>query len=222
MRHVILNFHGIGEPPKGGEPGEARYWITPDQFGDILSRVAACRDRVRTTLTFDDGNASDLEYGSEGLARHGLTAIFFPLADRIGAAECLAADDLRRLHAMGHGIGSHGGGHVDWTALDTAGLVHEFDTARDVLAGIVGAPVTEAAIPFGRYDRRVLRELRSRGYGRIYSSDGGAVLSDRLPLPRTSVRADMAPEDIDRLLTGTEPGPGRLRRRLARLRKGAL
>jgi peptidoglycan/xylan/chitin deacetylase (PgdA/CDA1 family) len=219
MRHVILNFHGIGTDPREREPGEARYWLSPDEFGLCLERVIAHAGEVRCTLTFDDGNASDLTIGAEMLARHGLTARVFPLTDRIGTPGNLSADDIRALQAMGHHIGSHGAAHVDWTGLDDAGQIREFDEARAILAEILGAPVTEAAIPFGRYDRRSLSALRRRGYARIYSSDGGPVRSGRLPLPRTSLRAGVTAEEIDALLTGREPAGRRLRRGLGRLRK---
>lgn len=222
MRHVILNFHGIGTEPREREPGESRYWITPERFALCLERVIAHAGKVRCTLTFDDGNASDLAIGAEMLARHGLKAHFFPLTDRIGTPGNLSADDIRTLQAMGHHIGSHGAAHVDWTGLDGAGQIREFDEARTILAEILGAPVTEAAIPFGRYDRRSLSALRRRGYARIYSSDGGPVRSGRLPLPRTSLRAGVTAEEIDALLTGAEPAARRLRRGLGRLRKRLL
>ncbi len=222
MRYIILNFHGIGTQPQRREPGEEVYWIAPDRFETIAARVAALRDRVRVGITFDDGNASDLTEGAEGLARHGLTAAFFPLTDRLDTPGNLSAADLRSLMAMGHRIGSHGAAHLDWTRLDAAGFARELDEARAILSGVTGAPVDEAALPFGRYDRRVLAELRRRGYRRVYSSDGGAVRSDRAPLPRHSVRADTSDATLEHWLTGTDGPARRLRRGLGRLKKRML
>ncbi len=40
-------------------------------------------------------------------------------------------------------------------------------------ANSIGEPVSSVAIPFGSYDRRVLRRLRGAGLRRVYTSDGG-------------------------------------------------
>lgn len=216
MRRVILNFHGIGVPGRTLEAGEAPYWVEPEIFIETVALAEALTDRVETGFTFDDGNASDIEIAAPILTRVGRQAVFFPLANRIGAPGSLSADDLKRLVGMGHAIGSHGAAHVDWSALDAAGEAAEWDTARDVIAGAAGRPVTEAAIPFGRYDKRVLEGLRARGYARCYSSDGGAWAPGDWPIPRTSPRADMTLTDIEAILLGRESLKARLRRKVSR------
>jgi peptidoglycan/xylan/chitin deacetylase (PgdA/CDA1 family) len=218
MRHIILNVHGIGEP-REREPGESRYWISPDFYAGVLDLLAAAGRTMKVGVTFDDGNASDLLIGAEGLARHGMTACFFPLSDRLDTPGNLSRRDLAALAAMGHAIGSHGAAHLDWRRLDAAGLDREFDHARRIIAEAAGRPVTAAAIPFGSYDRHVLGALARRGYGTVYSSDGGPVLSRQQPLPRTSLHAGMTLADVEALLAGPEPVRRRLRRGLARLRK---
>jgi peptidoglycan/xylan/chitin deacetylase (PgdA/CDA1 family) len=219
MRHVILNFHGIGETAKEREPGESSYWIRPDFFSAVLERVVAVRNGPRIDLTFDDGNISDLLIGAEGLARHGMVATFFVLAQRIGRPECLSARDLTLLISMGHRIGSHGASHVDWTTLDASGLEAELDHARSLIESSTGQSITAAALPFGRYNRRIMAELDRRSYREVYSSDGGAVASPRLPMPRTSLRGDMTIDDIDTILLGLESPVRRARRALSRLKR---
>ena len=68
MRHRIINltFHGIGEPERALEPGEEQFWLDSDQFQSALDSVEG-RSDVR--ITFDDGNASDLEHGAPAAAR---------------------------------------------------------------------------------------------------------------------------------------------------------
>ncbi len=219
MRLIILNFHGIGDQPLNREPGEAAYWITPALFEETLALVLHHRQHRPIGITFDDGNRSDLEIGAEALARHGVQATFFALSDRLDDPASLSAADLRRLIAMGHRIGTHGAAHVDWRGLDAAGFRRELDQSAEARARAAGQPGTEAAIPFGRYDRRVLAELARRPFRAVYSSDGGPVRSERMPLPRTSLRADMTPAMIDRLLARPEPPVRRLRRAAARLKK---
>jgi peptidoglycan/xylan/chitin deacetylase (PgdA/CDA1 family) len=222
-RTVILNFHGIGTPGRRLEPGEARFWVTRDACRAILDAAAAARDDGRAVqITFDDGNRSDLEIGVPELARRGLSATFFVLAGRLGTPGSLAADDLRALVAAGHRIGLHGYDHVDWRGLDADGAVREFETARTVLAAAAGVPIVDAAVPFGRYDRGVLRALRSRGIAAVYTSDRGTVRGEPWIRPRNCVRSDMGPEAIQAILTGRESAARRIRRALGVARKRLL
>ena len=219
MRQIILNFHGIGNPGRPLETGEAPYWISADQFFDILDLVAGLTGRVAVGFTFDDGNLSDIAIGAEGLARHGFSAEFFVLAGRIGQSGSLGADDIRDLQAAGHSIGLHGADHVDWRKLDSDGARREYDWARSMIAEITGANIDSAAIPFGNYDRKVITDLRQRGFKRVYSSDAGTWRSGQYPIPRTSVRGDMSMADLEAVVLNTPPLYRRLRRRAGMIKK---
>jgi hypothetical protein len=56
----MVNFavHGVGRPERSLDPGEDERWITVEQFERLLEAVAGHED---AHLTFDDGNASDVE-----------------------------------------------------------------------------------------------------------------------------------------------------------------
>ena len=83
-RSVILNFHGIGVPSRALEPGEDRFWISRDAYRAILDAVVAANGVPSVSITFDDGNLSDIAIGAPELAARGLTATFFVLAGRLG------------------------------------------------------------------------------------------------------------------------------------------
>jgi peptidoglycan/xylan/chitin deacetylase (PgdA/CDA1 family) len=183
MRHVILNLHGLGTPPRPLDPGEDHYWVAPDLLAAALDLADRHRERVRVDFTFDDGNLSDIEIRARLIEGAGRTATFFVLADRIGQPHFLTADHLRDLIARGHRIGSHGAAHVDWTGLGEAGLQRELIVARDTIA--------EAGIPFGRYNAGVLKALRAAAYARAFSSDGGAVTGSDWPVPRTNQKGEL-------------------------------
>jgi peptidoglycan/xylan/chitin deacetylase (PgdA/CDA1 family) len=204
-RDVILNFHGVGTPGRALEPGEAPYWIGQDRFGEIVGLIREVAPQRRVGITFDDGNASDLEICAPLLARHRMGACIFVLAGRIGTPGSLSAADLRVLVEMGFEIGSHGCDHLDWRRLDPPGEMREFVTAREAIAAACGRPVRHAAVPFGLYDRGVLARLGRHGYDTVYTSDGGD--------------ADMSPDRIRDILLGREPVLRGLRRRAAMLRK---
>jgi peptidoglycan/xylan/chitin deacetylase (PgdA/CDA1 family) len=135
---------------------------------------AAAREAgVDLSVTFDDGNASDLAIAAPLLGRLGIRGVVFPCAGRLGRPGYLDAPGLRDLRGHGFDIGSHGMDHLPWSSMDGAGLEREIGTARSVLEMALGEPVAQAALPFGAYDRRVLAALRQAGFDAVHSSDPG-------------------------------------------------
>jgi peptidoglycan/xylan/chitin deacetylase (PgdA/CDA1 family) len=202
---VNLCFHGVGVPDRELEPGEAPYWISADLFHAVLDEVAG-RDDVR--LSFDDSNASDVEIGLPGLLDRGLRATFFVLAGRFGSPGSLDEEQVRLLVDSGMGVGTHGMDHVPWRGLDESGRQRELVVARDRIRAVTGRPVDEAALPLGRYDRELLRELRRQGYDAVHTSDraharAGAWLQPRFSVVGTDtvagLRADaLGPQPVSR------------------------
>ena len=96
------------------DPGEDRFWIPVDPFRSILD-ILAGRNDVR--ITFDDGNASDLDIALGELRDRDLTATFFVIAGRIGAPGSLDEDGMLELARHGMTIGSHGMDHRPWRRL---------------------------------------------------------------------------------------------------------
>lgn len=219
MRQVILNFHGIGEPGRTLEDGEAPYWISEAFYADILALCDRVRDRVDIGFTFDDGNLSDLKIGAEGLARYGFGAQFFVLSSRLDTPGSLASSDLMRLQEMGNTIGNHGANHVDWRELDPNGVTRELVEARKIIEDAAQITITDAGIPFGNYNRSVLQALKAHNYTTAYCSYRGAWHAGQYPIPRNSPRGDMTLADIENRLLGPEPMPQRLKRRLSMARK---
>jgi peptidoglycan/xylan/chitin deacetylase (PgdA/CDA1 family) len=214
-RRVGLCFHGIGLPQRELESEEEGYWISRDQFLAILDELSGW---PAVDISFDDGNASDVEIALPALQERGLSGTFYALAGRLDQPGSLRAEDLRTLATAGMEIGTHGWNHVPWTGLDAPAFRHEISQARFCLAELVGRPVTKAALPLGRYDRRVLRGLREEAYERVSSSDralarGGAWLS-----PRFSVRATDSPESLRQIVSAA----ARSRARALTSAKGAV
>jgi len=214
---VITNlcFHGIGTCTNEREPGEARYWVSERLFHDVLDAV---RGLEHVRLSFDDGNRSDLVIGLPALVERGLTATFFPLAGRLGDPASLSGADLRELRAAGMGIGTHGWAHVPWRGLDDRDEQRELHDARLALADASGGTVDEAALPLGRYDRRLLGQLRRHGYRRVYTSDRLPARPGAWLQPRYSITSVDTVETVRELLA-PRPSLGQLRARLARVAK---
>lgn len=207
MTLINLCFHGIGRPGRTLEPGEETYWISPDVFTGILDAVGshAGGPTPRVTLTFDDGNASDLAIALPELLRRGLRARFFPVVDRLGRPGSVDADGVRLLDAEGMTIGTHGMTHHPWRHLCGDDVTTELVAARRALEQVLdGVAVDEAALPLGRYDRLLLRQLHRLGYRRVWTSDRRPARAGAWLQPRYSVRADDTVESVVALL-GHQP-----------------
>jgi peptidoglycan/xylan/chitin deacetylase (PgdA/CDA1 family) len=190
-----LCFHGIGTPGRELEPGEDEFWIEVDQFEQMLTMI---RHHPFINITIDDSNASDFTYALPALLDHGLTATFFVVAERIDSPGALSSTAIRELVSSGMRIGTHGLAHRPWRSLRGHGLEAEMRAAR-IIAEIAGAPVREAACPFGSYDRRVLGALRRYGVTRVYTVDRGRAPHGAWLQPRYTVCRNDTPADLERL-----------------------
>jgi peptidoglycan/xylan/chitin deacetylase (PgdA/CDA1 family) len=210
-----LCFHGVGSPGLSVASDEHRYWVTEQAFHDILDAVA---ETPNLELSFDDGNASDLEIAFGALRDRGLVATFFVVAGRLGLPGYLDADGLRELVRGGMTVGTHGMDHRPWRQLSNADRQRELVDARGILADVIGAPVSEAAVPMGEYDRHLLGDLRRLGYTAVHTSDRRLAAKDAWLRPRFSVRADDTPGSV----VSTALAVPSVRRRAIQAAKGWL
>ncbi|WP_250212654.1 polysaccharide deacetylase family protein [Acrocarpospora catenulata] len=181
---INLTVHGIGRPERELDPGEGDTWVSVAQFEQVLDAVVG-REDVR--VTFDDSNSSDLEIALPRLLERGLKAEFFVLAGLLGRPGRLTADGVRTLIKSGMRVGSHGWAHRDWRRIDNEQAVEELTDAHRTLTELTGRQVSRVAIPFGSYDRHVLRRLRRAGVTRAFTSDGGRARRGTWLQPRTSL-----------------------------------
>lgn len=199
-RQLIINFHGIGQPDDTIDRGERSFWIDENAMCQILDQIVVVKNRMpgqdkespEILITFDDGNLSDLTVALPALVKRNLTATFFVCVGRMNDPRYLSRTHIAELIACGMKIGNHGMFQKNLMMLSDSELEAEVETARMMLQDITGTPVTEFAIPYGAYNRRVMKWLKSRKLGCIYTSDRGFARSNALIKPRESVTAHMA------------------------------
>jgi peptidoglycan/xylan/chitin deacetylase (PgdA/CDA1 family) len=192
------------------DDGEDEVWISVEQFEGLLDAAVG---RPDVTVTFDDGNLSDLEIGLPRLLERGLKARFYIPAGLLGEPGRLDDSGVRELHSAGMVIGSHGWAHRDWRSLDwglrgAIEVEEEMVRARQRLGRLTGTDVSEVAVPFGSYDRHVVRILRRTRVTRMFTSDGGWARPGDWLQARTSIHAGDGP-DWPRRVMVDRPGLGR-------------
>ncbi len=209
MPHRVINlsFHGLGDPPRTvTDPIAARQWSSIAEFERILD---LCRDRTDVRMTFDDGYASDIGVALPRLLERGMTADFFISAGRLGTTGYLEPEGVKALVAAGMNVGCHGMDHLRWREISDAALDREIYHARAQLEQIIGDKVNDVAIPFGQYDLRVLRKLRTANYQRVFTTDQVPASSPRAWFqPRYTAWNDMNAASLERVLHG-EPALSR-------------
>ncbi len=199
---INLCFHGIGTIDHEREEGESRYWVATDRFLRIMDEV---RESPNVRLSFDDGNRSDAEVAFPALRERGLRASFFALAGRLDDPASLSPSDLREFRRAGMEIGSHGWAHTPWRGLDEEEARRELVDARSTLVEASAGGIEDAALPLGRYDRRLLGRLSRVGYRTVYTSDRLPARPSAWLQARYSVTAQDTAESI-RSVVGHRPG----------------
>jgi peptidoglycan/xylan/chitin deacetylase (PgdA/CDA1 family) len=219
-QELILNLHGIGTPHNHIAPGESLFWITRESFVTLLDHIVAARTiPMPIIITFDDGNMSDAVTALPELAKRGLNAAFFVCARRIGAPHYLDRNALADLLAAGMEIGTHGMDHRDWRKLGEAALNAELGEARRRIEDICGTAVAKAAIPFGSYNRHVLKRLRRERFECVYTSDRGLARSKAWLKPRNTIVGTWLEADIKWVVAANPSLKARLRQNATMLYK---
>lgn len=120
------------------------------------------RPRVVTT-SWDDGDPRDVRI-AELLYSRGIAGTFYiPMSGYLNKTT-LAGSDLRALSSEGFEIGAHSMSHNSLTLLSDNQIVHEVRTCKQKLEQVVGEEVSMFCYPNGRYDPRVVAEVRRAGY----------------------------------------------------------
>ena len=180
--------------------------------GASLGEVVAAADRGAAgrlvALTFDDGYADFLEHAVPVLDRHGMTGTVYVVAGRLGGENdwdegprlpLMDADQVRRVVAGGHEVGSHALTHAHLAGLDRAALRTEVGESRRVLEQVLDQPVRGFCFPYGNFDAAAADATRDAGYDhacvtRDYSVGG------RHTLPRFYVgQQDTGPRLVAKL-----------------------
>ncbi|MBC8161555.1 MAG: polysaccharide deacetylase family protein [Roseiflexaceae bacterium] len=138
------------------------------QFPDVLWDGDPTRPKI--ALTFDDGpDPRDTPPLLDVLARHGVTATFCYVGERVAANPDLA----KLAAAAGHQIGLHGERHRAFVLEREPELRAQLDRTRDLLAQITQGEARMFCTvrpPYGIFTPHLVRLLREWGYRMVVGS----------------------------------------------------
>ena len=199
---VLMYHRVVHEPPVGSRHG---IWVTAANFRsqmrslrrrgfssitfaemDAYLRGEGSLPARPVILTFDDGYEDNLSVASDILTEHGMKAVIFMVAGRIGSTNTWDADEpqvplvredqLRKLVAAGHEIGSHTMTHPDLSRTHEEGVRQELADSKSRIEEVIGRPVTALAYPYGGVDPSVRNVARQVGYSWGIATNSGPQL----------------------------------------------
>lgn len=158
--------------------------ISVETFEEICSKLKSSGKHFSTiskkssdsvSIIFDDGFQSNLRAGKI-LNNHNIPGTFFittahlsgeSTVDVYKGNQKLTADEIIKLHEMGHEIGSHTVHHLDVTLLSREDLRKELREPKESLEEIIKVPVESLSVPYGIWNENVVETALEIGYKNI-------------------------------------------------------
>ncbi len=170
--------------------------IRIDQHGQW---VGLSNTRVNVLISFDDGFINNLTHALPVLQKHGVSGIFFLIADCLAEGapphfvkeegepfRTLTAAQAKQMAGAGMTIGSHSMAHRDHRALSEEEMLSDSRQARDIVSAAINRPVNLFAFPWGYYTSGQERKLASE-FARIFLTRHGFAKADDNIIPRNEV-----------------------------------
>jgi len=156
-------------------------------------------------ITFDDGYRGIYERALPELAKRGMKATFFIIADSLdkdeGAYPYVTKEQLKKMAASPLvSIGSHTCTHAHLEQIDSSERREELVRSREKLEKLTGRKIEAIAFPYGSYDKSVIEAVRDAGYDVSFAvQDRGLFHEDaKYSIPRIYVGLELGKEHLDR------------------------
>ncbi|UQC77196.1 polysaccharide deacetylase [Colletotrichum lupini] len=136
--------------------------------GQVISK---CTQNGVVALTFDDGPFTYTSQLLDTLAANNVKATFFVNGNNWGNIETAPGpDNIRRMKAEGHLVGSHTYSHPDLSTLSSADRISQMTQLEDATRRIAGFAPKYMRAPFLSCDAACLSDMASLGYHVIDTS----------------------------------------------------
>lgn len=132
-----------------------------------IIRSSENKELKRVAITFDDGpDGYFTPQVLDILKEYNVKATFFV----VGSLANKNRDVLKRIGQEGHVVASHGWSHSNFTKLSDKKIIQELQKTNDLIEEVLGKPTTLFRLPYGAFNKRVLKTVAKQGYHNIYWS----------------------------------------------------
>jgi len=148
-----------------------------DRVAKLRSGLFSENESADVVITFDDGHRSNLELAVPLLLERGLTAYFFITTGFTDSRPgFMSSQEITSLASVpGMVVGSHGVTHRFFNDMSKEEAVSELVESKETLENLTNHPCESMSFPGGRYNKKVLRLMKSSGYSQWFGSDIGMV-----------------------------------------------
>lgn len=171
---IIFTYHEVRACPAGSEP--AFYAISPAQLERQLEILRAkgfnflrleeagnATHERKCVLTFDDATSDHFETVLPILEQHHCRASFFVPTAKLNKPGYLTDEQVRKIAAAGHEIGSHNHEHQRMDKLSEDEARRQISLSLEILAGIIGKKPVSFVPPGGFSNERIQKVARELG-----------------------------------------------------------
>lgn len=182
-RSVVLCYHNVTKLQRSRFAWQVR-WISKRAIRTDQLGLSGSSKRPPVCMTFDDAFASLLDHAIPELEARGVPATIFAVTGNPGRppqwempphhpdsqVQTMTVKQLIDLDRNAlFSVESHTVSHVALDQESHGGLMRQLSEARRELETLLGRPVRELALPFGRYNFKTLEAARVAGYDRVYA-----------------------------------------------------
>lgn len=141
-------------------------------------------------IAFDDGYHDAYTNAFPILKKYKLSGMFYIITGKVGTSDHLTWDMIKEMNAGGMHFGSHTARHLNLTGTTDKVLTDELKTSKEKLEAQLNTSITDFCYPTGKYDDRVIFELKKTGYKTGITTQNGTAdeKSDLYKLPRIRVQ----------------------------------
>ena len=182
MKTIYLIYHSIGGASLDDSSGIFSRSVNAfEEDCKFISDFNRKEQNRQIILTFDDGYADNLYAAQLAQDKYNLHSLLFICTQYIDKCGFISLGSLTSLHQNQNNmiqIGFHGTDHTPFDLLSLSDLqVHCADWYRlqnelKFTENTKRQP-TQVSLPHGRYNQKVLNNLREFGFTSIYTSNGG-------------------------------------------------
>ncbi len=198
-------------------------FVAPEEVTPLVVDGWTGRHRA-FLLSFDDGQADNIDVALPVLRARGLQAIQFLVSDWVdgpplstGRADgYMTRADVAAWVAAGMSLGSHSATHPRLSGLDAAAVRAELMRSRDALGCMAGEPLRHFACPWGVAGADYLPDrdpalARACGFETFFTTRRGSATSasDLLAMPRHVLEPHWPLHEIEALMGGWVHGRSR-------------
>jgi peptidoglycan/xylan/chitin deacetylase (PgdA/CDA1 family) len=204
----IFEYHDLSEKADNIRTFHSPYILLTSKFYEQMSWLSKngyqtlsiddlIHNRISNksvVLSFDDGHISNYTLAFPILKHFKFIATFFIVPKYFNKNNYLTREQILEMHQQGMRFESHSLTHPYIVSLSRKEIVQELTESKDIIQGLLNTAVNHFSIPYGFYNKDLVRHLEEAGYKSLVTEDFGYYKFDKSSfqiVPRFIVKSEI-------------------------------